>query len=133
VVPTLKNWQGKSRQPVKIRPDPKETKMVKLTALYRKPANPSEFDRYYENVHKPLALKMPGLRKMAIAKVKSGIVGESPYYMFADMYFENVTALQSALASPEGRTAAKDVGNFAKDIIELLVAEVEEKELAAIV
>jgi uncharacterized protein (TIGR02118 family) len=107
--------------------------MVKLTALYRKPANPAEFDQYYKDVHTPLVLKMPGLCKLAVAKVKSGIVGESPYYMIVDMYFKDVPALQAALASPEGRATAKDVGNFAKDIIELLVAEVEEKELAKVV
>jgi len=107
--------------------------MVKLTALYRKPPNPSEFDQYFQNVHTPLVLKMPGLRKLTLAKVKSGIVGESPYYLFSEMYFDDVTALQKALASSEGRATAKDVGNFAKDIIELLVAEVEEKELAALV
>jgi uncharacterized protein (TIGR02118 family) len=107
--------------------------MVKLTALYRKPANPAEFDQYYKNVHTPLTLKMPGLRKFVVAKIKPGIVGESPYYLTADMYFNDMPALQAAMASPEGRAAAKDVGNFAKDIIELLVAEVEEKEFAAVV
>jgi len=103
--------------------------MVKLTALYRKPADVAHFDEYYASVHAPLALKMPGLRKFAMSKVKSGIVGESPYHLLADMYFDDMQALQSALSSPEGRAAAKDVVNFGKDIIEMLVAEVEEKEL----
>jgi uncharacterized protein (TIGR02118 family) len=107
--------------------------MVKLTALYRKPANPADFDQYYKNVHTPLVLKMPGIQKLAVAKVKPGIVGESPYYMIVDMYFQDMPALQAALASPEGRATAKDVGNFAREIIELLVAEVEEKELAKVI
>jgi uncharacterized protein (TIGR02118 family) len=107
--------------------------MVKLTALYRKPANPAEFDQYYKNTHTPLVLKMPGLRKLVVSKVKPGIVGESPYHLIADMYFNDMPALQAAISSPEGRATAKDVGNFAKDIIEMLVAEVEEKEFAAVV
>ncbi len=105
--------------------------MVKLTALYRKPANIAQFDEYYANVHTPLALKMPGLRKFAISKVQSGIVGESPYHLLADLYFDDMQTLQAALSSPEGRAAAKDVNNFGKDIIEMLVAEVEEKELGS--
>jgi|SRR5271168_3713615 len=106
--------------------------MVKLTALYRKPANPDEFDQYYKNVHTPLVLKMPGIRKLVVAKVKPGIVGESPYYLITDMYFNDMPSLQAAISSPEGKATAKDVGNFAKGIIELLAAEVEEKEFAAI-
>jgi len=107
--------------------------MVKLTALYRKPANPAEFDRYYKEVHTPLVLKIPGLRKLAVSRVKPGIVGESPYYLIADMYYNDMPALQAALGSPEGKASAKDVGNFAKEIVEFLVAEVEEKEFAAVV
>jgi len=107
--------------------------MVKLTALYRKPANPAEFDRYYAEVHTSLVLKMPGLRKLAVSKVKPGVVGETQYHLIADMYFNDMPALQAALGSPEGKATARDVGNFAKDIIELLVAEVEEKEFAAVV
>jgi uncharacterized protein (TIGR02118 family) len=107
--------------------------MVKLTALYRKPPDPAKFDQYYKDVHTPLVLKIPGLRKIVISKVKPGITGDSPYYMMADMFYDDINALQTAISSPEGKATAKDVGNFAKDIIEIFVAEVEEKQLASVV
>ena len=110
--------------------DEKENIVVKLTALYRKPPNAVEFDRYYESVHLPLALKLPGLRKLHLSKVQPGVVGESPYHFIADLYFDDMDTLKQALSSPEGKAAGKDVSNFAKDIIEMLVAEVEEKSLS---
>ena len=34
--------------------------MAKLIVVYRIPRDPAEFDRYYAQVHTPLAKKMPG-------------------------------------------------------------------------
>lgn len=101
--------------------------MVKLIALYKKPVNPQEFDDHYFNTHLPLAAKMPGLLRSEVSKVKGTPAGESEYYLQAELYFENMDALKAAMASPEGRAAAKDVMSFAKDIVYMMFAEVEEK------
>jgi uncharacterized protein (TIGR02118 family) len=106
--------------------------MVKLTALYKKPANASEFDQHYMNIHAPLAAKMPGLRRYEIASVTGAPGGESPYHMIADLYFDDMAALNAAMSSPEGKAAAKDVGTFAKDIVQMMVCEVKDKVPAKI-
>ena len=36
--------------------------MAKVFALYKTPADPAAFDRYYRDVHLPIAKKIPGLR-----------------------------------------------------------------------
>jgi uncharacterized protein (TIGR02118 family) len=101
--------------------------MVKLTALYKKPASPMEFDEHYMKIHLPLAAKMPGLRRYEIAKVTGAPGGDSPYYLIADLYFDDLNALNTAMSSPEGKAAAKDVGTFARDIVQMMFCQVEEK------
>ena len=68
--------------------------MVKLTALYKKPNDPKEFDRYYKEIHTPLASKMPGLKKTEIAQVLGSPFGESEYHLMANMYFDNLDSLK---------------------------------------
>jgi len=105
--------------------------MIKLIALYKKPENTAEFDQRYFEGHLPLANKMPGLRKAEVARVLGGPAGEAEYYLQAELYFDDMDALKAAMSSPEGKAAAKDVMSFAKDIVTMMFAEVEEKVPAA--
>ena len=43
--------------------------MVRLLVLYGQPEDPAAFDRYYHEIHVPLAKRMQGLRKWTIGKV----------------------------------------------------------------
>src|SRR6516225_6331755 len=101
--------------------------MVKLTALYKKPADAEAFDRHYMDVHIPTAAKMPGLKRFEVAKITGAPGGESPYHLIAELYFEDFEAMKAAMSSPEGKAAAKDVGTFAKDLVEMMFSQVEEK------
>lgn len=101
--------------------------MVKLIAMYKKPYNTEEFDRRYFQEHVPLASKMPGLRRVEISRVLGAPQGEADYYLMAEMYFEDMESLKAAMGSPEGKAAAKDLMNFARDIVSMMFAEVEEK------
>jgi uncharacterized protein (TIGR02118 family) len=106
--------------------------MVKLTALFKKPADPQAFDDHYMNVHMPLAAKMPGLRRYEIAHVTGAPGGDSPYHLIADLYFDDMDALKAAMFSPEGKAAAKDVGVFAKDLVQMMLCKVEDKARVAV-
>ncbi len=99
--------------------------MVKLIALYRKPADVAAFDKHYREVHTPLAKKMPGLRKLEVARCFGSPGGEPKFYQVAEMYFDNKEALMAALGSPEGKAAGKDVMGFAGDLIHMMFAEVD--------
>lgn len=98
--------------------------MVKLVALYRKPADVAAFEAHYREIHTPLVRKMPGLKKLEISRVTGAPAGEPKFYMMADMYFDNKDAMMAALGSPEGKAAAKDVMSFAGDLIHMMFAEV---------
>lgn len=98
--------------------------MVKLIAIYRKPDNVQEFDRHYNEVHAPLAEKMPELIKLEVNRIYGTPMGESDLHLIAEMYFESKEALANALSSPEGRAAGKDLMGFAGKLVSMHFAEV---------
>jgi uncharacterized protein (TIGR02118 family) len=98
--------------------------MVKLTALYKKPSNVEEFDRYYKEIHTPLAKKMPGLKKIELGQVVGSPGGDCDYHLIANLYFDNHESLKNAMSSPEGKAAAKDLNNFARDLVQMLICDV---------
>jgi uncharacterized protein (TIGR02118 family) len=98
--------------------------MVKLVALYKKPGDVEAFERHYREVHTPLARKMPGLKQLEVSHMTGSPGGEPKFYMMAELYFEDKAAMMTALSSPEGKAAAKDVMSFAGDILHMMFAEV---------
>ncbi len=100
--------------------------MAMVYALYRKPADARAFDRYYFDVHVPIAKRVPGLRSYAVTRgpVK-GLDGTSPYHLIATLMFDSVAAIEAALASPEGQATAADLANFATAGVEIWYAETE--------
>src|SRR3972149_3386192 len=98
--------------------------MVKLVAMYKKPADVAAFESHYKEIHAPLAKKMPGLKKLEVCRFTGSPGGEPKFYMMAELYFDTKEAMMSALGSPEGKAAAKDVLSFAGDLIHMMFAEV---------
>ncbi|MFO0818950.1 MAG: EthD family reductase [Pirellulales bacterium] len=101
--------------------------MIRLLVLYGHPADPDAFDRYYADIHIPLAKRMQGLRKWTIGKV-TGTPGGAPppYYYVADLYADSREQMEAILASPEGQAAVRDVPNYASGGVTFLYTEVEE-------
>ncbi len=88
--------------------------MYRLTVLYGHPQDPAEFDRYYHEVHIPIAKTMQGLQGWTIGKCESATPGvPPPYYMIVGLYAETRANLEAILASPEGQATIADVPNFA--------------------
>jgi len=99
--------------------------VVKLVALYKKPADIAAFDKHYQEIHTPLAKKMPGLRKLEVCRFTGSPGGEATFHLMAEMYFDNAEAMKAALSSPEGKAAGKDVMSFAGDLIHMMFAEID--------
>ena len=98
--------------------------MAKVIAMYKRPADPAAFDRYYRDVHVPIAKKVPGLRRYEVNTGPVGTpAGEAPYHVVAIMTFDSLDAIQRALTSPEGQAAAADLANFAQADVELMIFE----------
>ena len=99
--------------------------MIRVFVLYNRPEDPAAFDRYYRETHIGLAQKLPGLRRFTIARPQAPR-GDSPYYLIAELDFDDQAALQAAMGSPEGKTTVDDLGNFATSGVTVLVGEVED-------
>jgi uncharacterized protein (TIGR02118 family) len=98
--------------------------MVKLIALYRKPADPEAFDAHYFGTHVPLVQKIPGLKNVEITKITGAPMGDAKFHLMAEMYYDSIDAMNEANASAEGRAAVKDLLGFAGDIVTLFFGEV---------
>lgn len=98
--------------------------MAQLLALYHQPADPAAFDRYYFGTHVPIAKKVPGLRSYIVNSGPVNVIAGIPAaYLIAELSFDAMADLQSALASPEGQAAAADLSNFAQAGVTLIVFE----------
>ena len=42
--------------------------MIKLVVLYGEPKSPAEFEKYYADVHLPIAAQMKGVRRIELSK-----------------------------------------------------------------
>ncbi|HEX3441694.1 MAG TPA: EthD family reductase [Pseudolabrys sp.] len=88
--------------------------MAQLVVLYKTPANPAAFDKYYSETHVPLAKKMPGLKRYEISQgTVASPAGESGIHLVAILTFDSLAAIQSGVGSPEGQAAVDDLKNFA--------------------
>ncbi len=97
--------------------------MVKLVALYKKPADPAAFDKAYFDTHVPLVQKVPGLRRVEVARITGAARGEPEFYLMAEMYFDDKETMDRAMASPENVEAGKNLMGFARGLVTFLFAE----------
>ena len=88
--------------------------MAQMIVLYKSPKDPATFDHHYATTHIPLAKKIPGLRKYEVSR---GPImtpfGPSAYHLVATLHFDDIQAMQSSFASPEGRAAGADAQSIA--------------------
>ncbi|HZY40680.1 MAG TPA: EthD family reductase [Anaerolineae bacterium] len=103
--------------------------MIKLIALYKKPADVDAFEEHYANVHVRLVEKIPGLRKTEWARLLAAPDGAAPYYMMYEMYFDSMDAYQAAMRSEENKAAGQDLMSFAGGLVTLMLAEAYEDEV----
>ncbi len=98
--------------------------MVKLSILFRLPADETQFEQGY-NHNLALMEKMPGIRRRQACMVFGSPAGKSPFYRVLELYFDDNTALDQALRSPEGQAAGADLMQFARNA-EVVFADVYE-------
>ena len=97
--------------------------MVRLIALFNTPDDPAAFDAHYRDVHTPIVHRYPGLRELRLSRTSPPGPMEMPFYLMAEMVFDDRGALDAALASDAGRESARDLRNFAGAGVQIFVAE----------
>jgi uncharacterized protein (TIGR02118 family) len=98
--------------------------MIRILALHGPPVDPSTYDSHYIDVHMPIVLRIPGVRKIRHGRVIGAPNGEPlPYFLVSDVYFDDEAALEKALASPEMAEAFADAPNFATGGLTIMFCE----------
>jgi uncharacterized protein (TIGR02118 family) len=88
--------------------------MYQLTVLYNQPEDAATFDKYYDDVHTPIAIKIPGLQRLTVTRPGPDPDGNLPaYHLVAALEFADEAAFGAALSSEEGHAAQADLANFA--------------------
>ena len=100
--------------------------MVRFLVVYETPADPAAFDRHYQDVHVPLAKQLPGLRRYTLSRACTPVRGGEPFYLVAELDWDDMDTLRAAFASPEGRATAADVAKLAPEGVRSVIFEVEE-------
>jgi uncharacterized protein (TIGR02118 family) len=80
--------------------------MIKMMILLRRrpDVDPSEFVRWWLNEHRPLAERLPGLRRHCLNVLPDG----GPFDAVVEQWFDSEAAADSAYAGPLGREVAAD-------------------------
>jgi uncharacterized protein (TIGR02118 family) len=103
--------------------------MHKLMVLIRRPHAPAEFEDRWSREFVPRAERMPGLRRVTLSRVFGGLPGAIDLHLVHEFYFDDLEALQSAMASSEGQAAGRALMGFAAAEATLSFAEHMEMDL----
>ncbi len=99
--------------------------MIKMTVMYGQPKSAADFEKYYADIHMPIAGKMQGVRKIELSKVVGTPDGSAPaFYRMADLYFDDADHMKIVMNTPEAKATVADLGNFATGGVTVLISEV---------
>ena len=105
--------------------------MYTLYALWSKPSpeDVDAFEEHYQQVHAPLAAKVPDMRRFVTVRPAEGLGGGDPAaYRIAQMSFDSKEALEQAEHSEEWAATTKDAGEMVERFgVSLSVAVGEER------
>jgi uncharacterized protein (TIGR02118 family) len=83
--------------------------MVRFLVLYQPPSDVEAFEKHYFEVHVPLVKGLPGLRRYTVSRNASPVRGPDPYYMTAELDWDDMDSLRRDFGTPLGQEAARDV------------------------
>jgi uncharacterized protein (TIGR02118 family) len=100
---------------------------IKLISVYDQPDNADAFFKHYKEVHTPLVKMTPGLQRLVFNRILGDALGDSaPYAGIAEMDYPDRETFDAAMKSPQNQAVAKDLMNFAKGKVKVLVAQSDE-------
>jgi uncharacterized protein (TIGR02118 family) len=76
-----------------------------------RPVDAAAFEEYYEQVHGPMAARVPGVAKFEATLTSDGIGGLPPaFYRVAETYFTDKAAMNAAAQTTEWAELIEDAG-----------------------
>lgn len=99
--------------------------MYKVTVLYEHPANLTEFEKYFNEHHLPLAQTMPGMSRLEFTRFDSSADGGKPeYHMMAELFFATKAQMEETMGSPEGQATINDLHNLTTTGVKIILGTV---------
>jgi uncharacterized protein (TIGR02118 family) len=96
----------------------------RLIAIYDHPDDPAKFLAHYESVHAPLVRRTPGLLRLVFSRISGDVFGgPAPYFAIAEMDYPDRKTLEAAMKSPEQNAVGKDLMEFARGKVRVLIAD----------
>ncbi|MGH7860478.1 MAG: EthD family reductase [Candidatus Binatia bacterium] len=89
--------------------------MYKILAIWSapKPADADTFEKYYEEVHVPLAARAPGLRRLVLTRTSDGLEGGAPgFYRAAELHFDDPESLHRSSETEAWQAMRADAGKM---------------------
>jgi uncharacterized protein (TIGR02118 family) len=100
--------------------------MVKFVALYRRPSDVEQFEKRYWEEHIPLVRQFPNLKQLEVSRI-TWPVDDSPYFLMAELWYEDRDAMKESLRSEISQQAAAVLQDLvAAGDLTMLHVEVEE-------
>lgn len=100
--------------------------MIKLTVLYREPANREAFELFYTQ-NLALMERIPHVIRRQVSHVFGSPDAQTPYYRSLELYFEDRDKLDEAMTSAQGEAAGQHLMAQAAELAELYFSEVYEE------
>lgn len=98
--------------------------MIRHLVLYPRPRDLDAFLRYYEEIHVPLTLRLPGIKSFEVDVVRQIGDKEPPYWVIANATWESWDSYLEMLKSREFEEARADIPNYAPDGCTTIATEI---------
>ncbi len=102
--------------------------MHKLMLIFRRLGDTLKMEERWSREFVPLAEKMPGLRRIALSRIKERPDGLIDVHMVHELFFDDLEALHNAMRSAEGQAAGRALMSFASGRVSLYFAEHREDD-----
>lgn len=98
--------------------------MLKMIVLYKQPHDVDAFVRHYEQVHLPIARKIPGVGQIVVNRITANAMGgDTEYFQITELHFANRDVFRTAMKSEQNKAAGEDLMKFAKGLATVLIAD----------
>jgi uncharacterized protein (TIGR02118 family) len=90
--------------------------MIKLVyCITKRPdLTDAQFFRYWKDIHGPIGMRIPGLRRLVQSHTITDLPGLRPpdFHGMAELWFDDLAALLAARQTPEFHASGADEANF---------------------
>ncbi len=87
--------------------------MHKLMVVFTSPEDALRLETQWSTEFVARAERMPGLRRVSVSRIVGGPGGAADLHLVHELYFDDLEALQAAVASAQGQEAGQALIGFA--------------------